>query len=127
MSRYRKPPDHRWFFLRPSWIAWGCMISGMIAAGYAFFNVCRYAYFGGTIPPLWGSVAMAFSTAAIDVILGLAVFWIGWLIREETLTHAERYQAGYLSTAQMVQLVLALISSLALIAVALIGVFRSNK
>lgn len=98
------------------------MISGAITATYAFINVVRYALWGNIPPLLFGSVPMAFSTAGLFVVNGLAIFWCGWLIREEAIIK-QRPPAG-LNPAQAVQLILALISAGSLITVALIGALK---
>ena len=111
-----------WFFLQPRWIAWGCILTGAFSFGYSLVNVIRYATHG-EIRPLFGYTPMAFSTAGLFVLNGLAIFWIGWIMREQTIVRPHKSQAG-LTNAQIVQLLLALISASSLLAVALIGALK---
>lgn len=107
-----------WPFLKPAWIGIGGMITGAVGAGYSFFNVLRYAFSPDhNMPPLWGQVPMAFSTAAVLTIYGIAIFWDGWL------TH-KKQQYDKLDSQQALQITLAIISAVTVIAVALIGAFR---
>lgn len=98
------------------------MISGAIGAGYGLFIVLRYSRHGEAAPLFFGNTPMAFATAAIAVVYGLAIFWDGWLTRERTI---QRPPSQKFTTHQILQLVLAIISSLTLIITALIGLWRS--
>lgn len=114
-------PVNRLFFLRPTWVACGQMVSGSITTAYAFFNVVRYGLYGKTEPLLFGKVEMAFSTASLFVVVGLSLFWDGWLIRNETFI---RLPDEPLTSNQLFQLGLAFLSSMTLIVVALIALFK---
>jgi len=113
---------HQWFFTRPKWIAFGSMTSGAVSTAYGLFTCIRYAQSGQSVSPIFGTVPMAFPTAALFVIDGLAIFWIGWLIRTQNFSKARNYPR--LSENHKVQLILAAISAISLILVALIGSFK---
>lgn len=114
----------QWFFTTPRWIGWGCMISGALSAVYGCSVAVQYLL-GGDVKPLWfGHVPMAFSTALLLVVDGLAIFWIGWLIREQAMVVVLRRGDKGFTTSQMTQLILAIISAGALVLVALIGALK---
>jgi hypothetical protein len=123
MSEHRERfnQHERLFFLRPRWIGTGCMISGAAGAAYGLYVVVRYARHGEAAPLLFGTTPMAFATATLFVVYGIAIFWDGWLTRERTI---QRLPSRTFTTHQVLQLVLAIISSLTLITVALIGLLK---
>jgi hypothetical protein len=97
------------------------MISGALGASYGLFVVVRYARHGDIAPLLFGHTPMAFTTASLFVVYGLAIFWDGWLTRERTI---QRPPSIHFTTHQILQLVLAIISALTMVTVALIGVLK---
>jgi hypothetical protein len=97
------------------------MVSGAVGAGYGFYVVLRYAIYGKTVAPIFGTTPMAFASAGIFVIYGIAIFWDGWLTRERAIG---RPPSRSWSTHQVLQLTLAIISALSMIAVALIGALK---
>jgi hypothetical protein len=97
------------------------MISGAIGAAYGLFIVLKYAQYGEATPLFFGATPMAFATAALFVVYGIAIFWDGWLTRERTI---QRPPSRTWTSHQILQLVLAVISSLTLIIVALIGIIK---
>lgn len=99
------------------------MITGIVEGGYAFWNVIQFAQGAKFVPPMIGDVPMAFSTSVLFVIQGVAMFWIGYLFRRDEAYMRPSRDRG-LTGAQMVQLLMAVISAGALIVVALIGLFR---
>lgn len=117
------PPEHRWSFLRPRWLGTGIMLSGGLDALYGFVNCVRYWRFG-EIRPLWfGQSPMAFSTAAIPgVVIGLAMFWVGWFIRDSAKAHEPAEKKSI--PAHMVPVLCAVISAISLIVVTLIGTLK---
>lgn len=97
------------------------MISGILGTAYGLYVVIDYARTGETRPVLFGSVPMAFSTAVVVVVYGLAIAWSGWALREESIN---RMATDAVTPAQVFQLLLAFLSSITLIVVALISVFK---
>ena len=97
------------------------MLSGAVGTVFGFYVTLRYAVKGDTVTPLFGTTPMAFTTAGICVIYGIAIFWDGWLTRERTI---DRPPSRAWTTHQVLQLTLAIISALSMIAVALIGVLK---
>lgn len=79
------------------------MISGGICAIYAFVNIVRYAL-SVDIRPLVGDTPMAFSTAALFVLNGLAVFWVGWFIQSRPDSVERSRRRNGMSNQQMLQL-----------------------
>lgn len=102
------------------WIGRLSMCSGAIVGSYAFYNVLRYSMRKDhVIPPLiFGSTAMAFSAACSFVLVGLALFWVGWSIQHVS---EQSGRAAKILNNQIMQLVLAFISSLTLILTAWIS------
>lgn len=99
------------------------MISGLVGAGYGFFVVFRYAIHEKAVTPIFGETPMAFTTATLAVIYGLAIFWDGWLTRERAI---QRPPSREWTTHQVLQLIMAVISALTMIITALIGTVRYN-
>lgn len=99
------------------------MISGLAGAAFGFFVVIRYALHGHGLPPLFGDTPMAFTTAALAIVYGLAIFWDGWLTRERAI---QRPPSRQWTAHQVLQLLLAIISALTVVATTLIGVMRKN-
>lgn len=99
------------------------MISGAIGAAYGMFVLVRYTRHGGGVAPLFGDVPMAFTTAVIAVVYGLAIFWDGWLTRERAI---QRPPSRRWTSHQVLQLLLAIISALTVIATTLIGIWKVN-
>lgn len=99
------------FLLTPQWIGWGCMLTGGGGAVYCFVNVVQYVYYrrSGLIPPLFGVTPMAFETALITFFYGMALFWIGYLIKQFDAGGGKR---GRLTRREKVEVVLAVISLL---------------
>lgn len=97
------------------------MVSGAAGATFGFYVVMRYALYGESVRPFFGTTPMAFATAGIFVIYGIAIFWDGWLTRERTV---QRPPSRAWTTHQVLQLTLAIISALTMIVVALIGVLK---
>ena len=97
------------------------MISGAAGAGYGLWVVFSYARHGEVAPIVFGSTPMAFATAALFVVYGLAIFWDGWLTRERTM---QRVPSRQFTSHQMLQLLLAIISALTVIVTAAIGILK---
>lgn len=97
------------------------MLTGLAGASYGLYVVVRYAVKGEASPLIYGSTPMAFATAAIFVVYGIAIFWDGWLTRERSI---DRSPSRTWTTHQVLQLTLAIISALSMITVALIGVLK---
>lgn len=97
------------------------MISGAAGAAYGLFIVLRYARYGEATPLFFGTTPMAFATAGLFVIYGLAIFWDGWLTRERSI---QRVPSRTWTSHQVLQLALAVISAVSMIVVALIGMFK---
>lgn len=97
------------------------MVSGAVGAAYGLFTVLRYARHGEVTPLFFGATPMAFATAALFVVYGLAIFWDGWLTRERSI---QRPPSRTWTSHQVLQLALAVISALTMIVVALIGILK---
>lgn len=96
------------------------MSAGLIGTAYGLHTAIRYARFGDVQPLLLGHTPMAFSTACVCVVYGLAIFWGGWLSRERTIYR----ESADVLTAQVLQLALVGISALTAIIVAIIGAVK---
>lgn len=112
--------SHTLIFLRPIPIAWYGMIAGVLVTGYTFFNCLRYYRYGDISPLFLGHVQMAFSTSIMGVIIGLFMFWTSWSQRRSLLRH---YDAP-LTSDQVVQISMTIISTAGLIIVALIALVK---
>lgn len=69
-------------FFRPTWIGYGSMFSGALVAIYGFVNIAAYFKTRAAIPPLLGEARMAFSTSLACGIGGMAIFWLGFFVKD---------------------------------------------
>ncbi len=101
------------------------MVSGATVAVYAFLEVMRYAKRRIPLPPLVGDTPMAFSTAVCLLILSLAIFWMGWVIKDlrYNLRYLKRLSA--FSPTDAMPLIAAIITAAALVMTAIIGLFKN--
>lgn len=98
----------------------GCIISGVLTAGYAFVAIVQYCL-KGSPHPILGMVSMAFSTAVLFLIVGLAIGWAGWIIRRIPDDMLKFRSSEDLSRADMIHLISAALSAASLIAAAAIA------
>jgi hypothetical protein len=96
------------------------MISGAVVTAFAMLNLVWYLR-GKEFTPLLGRIPMAFGAAACFVILGLAVFWVGWLIQDQAKLAGQAFSPSPFTSHQYLELALAIISAASLVATALIG------
>ena len=97
------------------------MVTGACGATFSFVVTLRYAYKGEAGLAIYGSTPMAFSTAVLLMIYGIAIFWDGWLSREQTIV---RPQSSGFTSHQFIQIALAILTSLTMVIVALIGALK---
>ena len=112
------------FFLTRTWIGAGQQITGAAVALYAFVELVRYPR-AGPLPALYGPTQMAFSTAWWLFWIGLSMFWGGWDLRHNGYKRPEEARQPYVfAVADLAHLLVALISLISAIIVALTAALR---
>lgn len=109
----------RFFFLRPAFINAVVMLSSAGVAVWSFVEIVSYWLHGDAIGPLVGPTRISFSASVMFYVLALCIF--GCRVRDLVLSHPQRRQGQAWQPRDYAQIIIATITALSAIAVALIA------
>lgn len=99
----------------------GQIITGAIMSGYSFIEILRYPK-RGALPPFFGDTPMAFTTAVLLFLCGLAWFWNG--MDKRMNGYQPKEQPFTFTGADVAHVAAAAISALAALIVGLIAILK---